>query len=66
MPSPYLSVVIPAYDEERRLPATLDLTIQRAPVIKSAIIASVTMLAGGLIPAIRAARQNPIDAMRHV
>ena len=49
-----------------RLPATLDLTIQSAPVIKSAIIASVTMLAGGLIPAIRAARQNPIDAMRHV
>jgi len=49
-----------------RMPETIDMTIQSGPVIKSAIISALTMLAGGLIPAIRAARQNPIDAMRHV
>jgi putative ABC transport system permease protein len=49
-----------------RLPETLALGVRSGPVISAAIVATLTMLAGGLIPALRAARLNPIDAMRHV
>jgi ABC-type antimicrobial peptide transport system permease subunit len=49
-----------------RMPDTMTLTVRSAPVIKAAIVSMLTMLAGGLLPAIRAARLNPIDAMRHV
>ena len=49
-----------------RLPEAIPVTVQAAPVISAAIIAAVTMLAGGLLPAIRASRQKPVDAMRHV
>jgi len=49
-----------------RLPETLHLAVRSAPVIKAAVIAALTMIAGGLLPAVRAARLHPIDAMRHV
>lgn len=49
-----------------RMPETMTLTVRSAPVIKAAVISALTMLAGGLIPAIRAARLNPVDAMRYV
>lgn len=49
-----------------RMPETMTLTVRGAPVIKAAIVSALTMLAGGLIPAIRAARLHPVDAMRYV
>jgi putative ABC transport system permease protein len=49
-----------------RLPETLSIAIQSGAVFNAALVALATMLAGALIPAVRAARMRPVDAMRHV
>jgi putative ABC transport system permease protein len=49
-----------------RLPDTIRLTIHASPVVSAAVVAVLTMLAGGLLPALRAARLQPVDAMRYV
>jgi putative ABC transport system permease protein len=49
-----------------RLPETIRLSVHAAPVISAAIVSVLTTLAGGLLPAIRAARLQPVEAMRYV
>jgi putative ABC transport system permease protein len=49
-----------------RMPEAIRVTVRAAPVVSAAVVAALTMLAGGLLPAIRAARLRPVDAMRHV
>jgi len=49
-----------------RMPDTIRLTVYGGPVISASVVAIATMLLGGLLPAIRAARLAPVEAMRHV
>lgn len=49
-----------------RMPETIPLTIQSGPLVSAAVISVLTMLAGGVLPAIRAARLKPVEAMRYV
>lgn len=49
-----------------RLPASLPLSVQPGPVAAAALTALLTMLAGGLVPAIRASRLKPVEAARYV
>lgn len=49
-----------------RLPDAMRLTVHTASVLSAALITVLTMLAGGLIPAIRASRLKPVEAMRYV
>jgi ABC-type antimicrobial peptide transport system permease subunit len=49
-----------------RMPETVRLTVHGGPMVSAAVVSVLTMLAGGLLPAIRAARLAPVDAMRHV
>lgn len=48
------------------MPETLRLSVQPGPVAAAALTALLTMLAGGLIPAIRASRLKPVEATRYV
>lgn len=48
------------------MPETLRLSVQAGPVAAAAVTALLTMLAGGLIPAIRASRLKPVEATRYV
>ena len=47
-----------------RLPETIQLAVYGGPVAGAAVVTVLTMLAGGLLPAIRAARLVPVEAMR--
>lgn len=49
-----------------RMPEVIRLTVRVGPVVSAAVVAALTMVAGGLLPAIRAARLRPVDAMRYV
>jgi ABC-type lipoprotein release transport system permease subunit len=49
-----------------RLPETIQLAVYGGPVAGAAVVTVLTMLAGGLLPAIRAARLVPVEAMRYV
>lgn len=49
-----------------RMPKTIPISIQMGPLVSAAIVSMLTMLAGGLLPAIRAARLKPVEAMRYV
>jgi len=48
------------------MPETLRLSVEPGPVGAAALTALLTMLAGGLIPAIRASRLKPVEATRYV
>jgi putative ABC transport system permease protein len=47
-------------------PAAIRLGVQCQALVSAAATAFVTVLAGGLWPAIRASRQKPVEAIRHV
>jgi ABC-type antimicrobial peptide transport system permease subunit len=49
-----------------RMPESLRLSVQPGPVGAAALTALLTMLAGGLGPAIRASRLKPVEATRYV
>jgi ABC-type lipoprotein release transport system permease subunit len=49
-----------------RLPDLLRLSVDAGSVATASVIAALTMLAGGLLPAIRASRLKPVEATRHV
>lgn len=49
-----------------RLPETVTLTLNGGAVASAAITSFLTVTLGALIPAVRAARLQPVDAMRHV
>jgi ABC-type lipoprotein release transport system permease subunit len=49
-----------------RLPDALRLAIEPASVVRAGTITVLTMLAGGLLPAIRASRLKPVEATRYV
>ena len=49
-----------------RLPESIRLTVYAAPVVEAAVTTLFTMVAGGLLPAIRAARMKPVEATRYV
>jgi ABC-type antimicrobial peptide transport system permease subunit len=49
-----------------RMPEAFRLSLHVPSVISSAVVAAITVLAGGLIPAIRAARLKPVEATRYV
>lgn len=48
-----------------RMPSRIDLAVEWSAVKNAATVAFGTVLAGGLVPALRAARLRPVDAMRH-
>ena len=48
-----------------RMPNLVPLGLQREAVVSAAVVAFATVLAGGVLPAVRAARLRPVDAMRH-
>ena len=48
------------------MPETLRLSVQPGPVGAAALTALLTMLAGGLPPAIRASCLKPVEATRYV
>jgi ABC-type lipoprotein release transport system permease subunit len=49
-----------------RLPDVLRLAIEPGSVVRAGTITVLTMLAGGLLPAIRASRLKPVEATRYV
>ena len=49
-----------------RLPGALRLSVVPASVSSAALVTLLTMLAGGLIPAVRASRLKPVEAARYV
>ena len=49
-----------------RMPEAIRATVVPASALRAAVVTSLTMLAGGLIPAVRAARLKPVEAMRYV
>lgn len=48
-----------------RMPSRIDLAVQWTAVKNAALVAFGTVLAGGVVPAVRAARLRPVEAMRH-
>lgn len=48
-----------------RMPSRIDLAVQVVAVRNAALVAFATVVVGGVIPAVRAARLRPVDAMRH-
>ncbi|MEW5738688.1 MAG: ABC transporter permease [Myxococcota bacterium] len=48
-----------------RMPSRIDLAVNHAAVKNAALVAFLTVLAGGVVPAVRAARLKPVEAMRH-
>ena len=48
------------------MPATLRLSVMPGPVAAAALTALLTVVAGGLAPAIRASRLKPVEATRYV
>lgn len=48
------------------MPATLRLSVMPGPVAAAALTALLTVVAGGLVPAIRASRLKPVEATRYV
>ncbi len=49
-----------------RLPGTLALALHPGAVVSAALTTVVTMLVGGLVPALRASRMKPVEATRYV
>ena len=49
-----------------RMPEALRLSIHADSVIAAGLVTLLTMLAGGLLPAIRASRLKPVEATRYV
>jgi ABC-type lipoprotein release transport system permease subunit len=49
-----------------RLPGALQLSVNPGAVLSAAVATALTMLAGGLIPVIRASRLKPVEATRYV
>jgi ABC-type antimicrobial peptide transport system permease subunit len=49
-----------------RLPGTLALSLDPGAVLKAALTTILIMLAGGLVPALRASRMKPVEATRYV
>jgi len=49
-----------------RVPETIRLTVRAAPVASAAVISLLTVVAGGVLPALRASRLKPVEALRHV
>lgn len=48
-----------------RMPSHIDLAVEWRAVKNAATVAFGTVLAGGVVPAVRAARLRPVEAMRH-
>ena len=49
-----------------RMPETIAITLRARAVAAAAVVAAVTMIAGALVPAIRAARMKPVEATRYI
>ncbi len=49
-----------------RLPKVIQLKLDSGSVVRAAVTTFVTMFVGGLVPAIRASRLQPVDATRYV
>jgi ABC-type antimicrobial peptide transport system permease subunit len=48
------------------MPGALKLVVHPGSVLSAGVTTIVTMLAGGLLPAIRASRLKPVEATRYV
>lgn len=49
-----------------RMPDALKLSVDGGAVVRAVVVTLTTMLAGGLVPAIRASRLKPVEATRYV
>jgi ABC-type lipoprotein release transport system permease subunit len=49
-----------------RLPAVLTLSLDAGAIARAGIVTVLTMLAGGIVPAVRASRLKPVEAARYV
>ena len=49
-----------------RMPDTIRLAVHAPSVVSAGVVTALTILAGGLVPAIRASRLKPVEATRYV